>query len=658
MNNNKSIILSTCLFLLISITLSGQTYKIDSLRSLIKEHTVTDTSKVNYLNSLGFELYNRNASEALTLAQESMQIASALGYHKGKANSMWVSGLAHMRNNKDEALDKFTEALKIAEVIDYKEGICNYLTAIGNMSSAKGKPEESEQAYIRALGVAESIGDLSLIQKCRINVARKKMSAGKYPEAAQSLHEVINTARQMNDTLLLARACSNLATVNMRQGSTAMGLKYYFQSLRYNEKMNDPSGTILSLINIASAQAQHKDRESAIETINKALTMAEQVEDSTRISLCYTVMGNLYSRTDMQKALHYLHKVESMKHSYSTVQQVTNLVNIGSIYIDLKELDKAEVYLFDALDLARRIEIKTSIASVYEKLSVLFLAKGNYAQAIVYAQKTIALAAEIGRSNLLARGYKLMSDIFVAKGDYKQAFTYLTTHKELSDSIYHENDVRKVAMLESEYVFSKERDELKQKQTEIQIIANNQKQTIRYLVVISLLVLLIAIILFRWGRLKKRVLSLELENISQELDTNRKDIAVAQLKLAQNSERDAHTVKVLEGIANTAQGVDKYSLKSLIGDYKLDGAYTNWEEFEAIFNQVDTAFCQNLNRQYPTLTPNERRLCIFMKLNMSNKEISQITFQTEDALKKSRMRLRRKLGIERSVNLAAFIQSL
>lgn len=74
--------------------------------------------------------------------------------------------------------------------------------------------------------------------------------------------------------------------------------------------------------------------------------------------------------------------------------------------------------------------------------------------------------------------------------------------------------------------------------------------------------------------------------------------------------------------------------------------------------KVNGTFYEKLNEKFPTLTPNERKLCVFLKLNMSNKDIAQITFQSEEALKKARLRLRKKLEMERDENLATFIQSL
>jgi DNA-binding CsgD family transcriptional regulator len=82
------------------------------------------------------------------------------------------------------------------------------------------------------------------------------------------------------------------------------------------------------------------------------------------------------------------------------------------------------------------------------------------------------------------------------------------------------------------------------------------------------------------------------------------------------------------------------------------------DEFEILFEKVHSSFYENLSARYPDLTANERKMCAFLKLNMSNKDIAQITFQSDEALKKARLRLRQKLDIDRETNLAAFMQSM
>jgi hypothetical protein len=53
-----------------------------------------------------------------------------------------------------------------------------------------------------------------------------------------------------------------------------------------------------------------------------------------------------------------------------------------------------------------------------------------------------------------------------------------------------------------------------------------------------------------------------------------------------------------------------------------------WNEFELRFNQVHNTFYQKLNEKSPDLSPNEQRLCAFLRLNMTTKEIASITGQS------------------------------
>jgi PAS domain S-box-containing protein len=157
---------------------------------------------------------------------------------------------------------------------------------------------------------------------------------------------------------------------------------------------------------------------------------------------------------------------------------------------------------------------------------------------------------------------------------------------------------------------------------------------------------------------KKRLMELEMERINRELETNQKSMTAATLKLIQNSERDTQTIEQLEEIAKNTTPAGKTAINNLIANYKRTSYNSNWEEFEILFEKVHSSFYENLSARYPDLTSNERKMCAFLKLNMSNKDIAQITFQSDDALKKARLRLRQKLEIDRETNLAAFMQGI
>ena len=67
---------------------------------------------------------------------------------------------------------------------------------------------------------------------------------------------------------------------------------------------------------------------------------------------------------------------------------------------------------------------------------------------------------------------------------------------------------------------------------------------------------------------------------------------------------------------------------------------------------------KNLNKMYPDLTPNEIKICAFLRLNMSTKDISAITHQSVKSINMARFRLRKKLDIESDENLIGFLMKL
>ncbi|HAN79239.1 MAG TPA: hypothetical protein DCQ31_16470, partial [Bacteroidales bacterium] len=129
---------------------------------------------------------------------------------------------------------------------------------------------------------------------------------------------------------------------------------------------------------------------------------------------------------------------------------------------------------------------------------------------------------------------------------------------------------------------------------------------------------------------RQRLQALEMERINTELEANQKAMTVATLKLLQNSERDSQTIDQLAEIERNTNPEGKKQINTVISNYKRASFNSNWDEFELLFEKTHRTFYENLNTKFPNLTGNERKICAFLKLNMSSKDIAQITFQSED----------------------------
>ena len=77
----------------------------------------------------------------------------------------------------------------------------------------------------------------------------------------------------------------------------------------------------------------------------------------------------------------------------------------------------------------------------------------------------------------------------------------------------------------------------------------------------------------------------------------------------------------------------------------------DWELFQEAFNNADKDFLQKVKKAYPDLTPNDLRLCAYLRLNLSSKEIAPLLNISHKSVEIKRYRLRKKMNLSSSDNL-------
>lgn len=647
------------LALLFFATASAQDLKIDSLEKALQNHTSADIAKVDMLNELAYKIYTQDVKKARTYADQSAEIADQIDYLKGKAASLWLMGLTTMQQDNKKALDYYQEAFGIAERVGDKVGLCNYLTAIGNATKELGDMDKSEESFRKSLQIARQLGDKTLILKSLCNIARNESSRGKHPEAIVLFQEAIDLASKVGDNQVLPRAYIGLASIYAMQGNYLAALDYYLSALKINERTNDKPSMFSVLTNISIIHANQKDYPLALTTIQKALQLSKSMGDSLRMSACLANMGSLYQDMHNPAALSCFQEALTVVKDNNIRLRINVLMNIGAIYTTQGKFDEAQTHLEEALTLAHKLNLKQAYGEVWIKIGILYSMQKQYNQARGYTLKALGLAEEIKYIELQKDCRKLLSDIYAATGDFKNAYQNHFQYKALSDSVFNEKSVREIAVLESSYAYEKERQKHEMEKATQALEIKSQRLVIFFLIVISVIILILVFFIYWSNKLKKKILRLELESMSQELDSSQKATATATLKLVQSAEYEERSINVLKSIKkNTIEEEEQSAIRSLIAESKLKSCNSNWDEFEILFEKIHPLFYKTLNERFPKLTPNERKLCVFLKLNMSNNHISQITLQSEEALKKARLRLRKKLDIERDTNLATFVQRL
>lgn len=156
-----------------------------------------------------------------------------------------------------------------------------------------------------------------------------------------------------------------------------------------------------------------------------------------------------------------------------------------------------------------------------------------------------------------------------------------------------------------------------------------------------------------------QVEALEREKLEADNRHKSQELATATMHLVQKNEVIAHLRSELESLAKRhADHPGAKELRDLARMLGHDQQFeADWEQFASHFDQVHAGFLRRLREQYPQLTPKDQRLCAYLRMNLSTKEIAPLMNISVRGVEISRYRLRKKLDLDREVNLNEFMMS-
>ncbi len=153
---------------------------------------------------------------------------------------------------------------------------------------------------------------------------------------------------------------------------------------------------------------------------------------------------------------------------------------------------------------------------------------------------------------------------------------------------------------------------------------------------------------------KLKIQELDKHILEMQLQKKASEVAGKSLSIAKQSEM----IDKIEFILSNENDINK--VKSEIKkSIKINSINKHeWEIFESNLNQVNDEFVNRLNSKYPKLTSKDIKLCIYLKMNLSSKEIAPLMNITFRGVELHRYRLRKKLNIDKLVNLNIFMISI
>ena len=155
--------------------------------------------------------------------------------------------------------------------------------------------------------------------------------------------------------------------------------------------------------------------------------------------------------------------------------------------------------------------------------------------------------------------------------------------------------------------------------------------------------------------LKNQQLQYELRHKSQELASSTMNLIRKNemlLEIMDTVTKASHEIKSnsdSNGVLSRLNKIERSIRQNIEND-------NNWKKFEENFDIVYENYLKRLGEMYPDLSTSDKKLCAYLKMDLSSKDIAPLLNTSIRGVETNRYRLRKKFDLERDVNLSEFLQ--
>jgi tetratricopeptide (TPR) repeat protein len=479
---------------------------------------------------------------------------------------------------------------------------------------------------------------------------------------------------------------NNIGNIYKAIGDHEQAMKVFLEGFRLMDSLNleeSNPGLYLNLLNnLGLVYFDLGEFEQAREMFFNALEKSRLKKMDLQISIVLNNLGLIaIEKKEYSDAVkYYSEAVEIGKSLNDSIALQGYYNNLGLIYEKQGNYDNALDYYKQSLRLSRSLGYKWGIANTLGNMANINIQTGKYSEAELMLQEAIIHARSTGIKDLVKKTYSFFFDLYNRMKLPSKALEYHLLMTQVKDSLFNDEKSRIIAEMEAKYESEKKDKEIVLLKKDNEIKKVNQRfllAAIITLVVMAAMLILLFRMRIRSLHREKRIINLEMDKKALENQRLEEQVFAEQQinrlqteKLEQqNRELSANVIHImnknnaLKEILNqmenmrNSQDDDKNKcfnkVSNLINsNLNLDN---DWEQFKRHFIEVHPSFFEYLQQKYPSLSPHEQRMCAYLRINLSTKEIAQMLNVTPDAIVKSRYRLKKKMELAPEIDLTEFM---
>lgn len=534
--------------------------------------------------------------------------------------------------------------------------------------------------------------------------ANKMSSRGNFALALITANKIIESKEKIgsmshSDSIYVMQAYATKAKCYYGMGNMTEALKIFTLTEKYAQVLGDKNKLADIYNSIFAIYYHERNFVNAEDLLNKALKICIEIKDSARIRNLYNNKALLeYEKGNYTAAIERMNKAMSFTSAKDKIAQSFVLTNKAEVYFMTNKLAEAEQTLEKAMTLQqKKITERTIQTFLNAALIKAYMKKVKEAQTI-----TDIIKESMQRFPLTVKenAYKELTEIYFVMGDSLNGFRNMKAGLEISDSLQsidNKTELQQLLVAYDSERLKKDNEVLKQ---EIRI---------RSIITATAIIVFLVITCFSIATVRRmksdkdknkliaeqreRLLAFEKkehernkQEMSRKLDHKNRQLTSFTIDMSAVNAFHKKIGKALEEIEKTLKENNnvpqqrneatkeeisaiitkqendtientKKKIQEIIYELSRYSERSTGEDFRIYFEEVHPGYLKKLSHAYPHLSDTDLRMCAYLFLGMSTKEIASLTFREVRSVESSRNRLRKKLNLPVEANLKDFLSS-
>ena len=508
-----------------------------------------------------------------------------------------------------------------------------------------------------------------------LNELAKTVSLSDYKPAMEYADRAVEMAEKSGSRKVLQLSFERAGDIYMKGGLFDVAARYYTRNLQLVRSIGKKEDLLTAYIGMGAIYLSAREYEKAMLWFTDAGKLAEEMKREHGDTIFPLPMVSVFNNLSIierekgryVKALEYNDFSIDLCRKYAKRRTLARLLSVrGDVLIGMKQYNLALQALTESFELTRTIGDSIQMALTLNNLGRTFKEQGNYREAIPVFTKALHAATKTNDLMTIANASSSLYEIYKKTGPADSALMYLTRYQEDEKRV-------KTAEASKELLRQELMAQFKAREEEEQTVQHHKELLSRILIAVAVIILLLFVfylIKIRSGykkvslekvnlELHARKTELDRQLLQAKVDAQDKQLALKVMKEMKNNEIITEAVEKLMIAREKPAREQPHEIRKVIHHLEKSREDKVWDEFDLRFEQINSDFYQKLREIDPGLTPNERRLCAFIRQDMTTKEISAITGQTANSIDVARTRMRKKLNLTNTQQpLSEFLAAL